>query len=172
MTGIFYFDILKAFQEEKVKYLVVGGFAVYLHGVHRVTNDLDVIISFDPVNLEKVKKVMNSLGYMPRLPGVKAEDLGNQKILGDWIKNRNMLVFTFFQPSSHYRQLDILLSHPLDFKTAFKRKKTIKSGGITINTVNSDDLIEMKKFSGRKQDLSDIEHLKRAAKFNGEKKEK
>ena len=169
---MFYLDILKAFQEEKVKYLVVGGFAVYLHGVPRVTNDLDVIISFDPINVNRVQKVMTALGYVPRLPGVKAEYLGNRQILDDWIKNRNMLVFTFFQPSSHYRQLDILLVHPLDFKAAYKRKKTIGSGGIKIKTVCTDDLIEMKKYSGRKQDLSDIEHLKRAAAINGKKKKK
>ena len=169
---MFYFDILKAFQEEKVKYLVVGGFAVYLHGVPRVTNDLDVIISFDPENVMKVQKVMAALGYVPRLPGVKTEYLANKEILDDWIKNRNMLVFTFFQPASHYRQLDILLVHPLDFNAAYRRKKTIESGKDKINIVTANDLIKMKKYSGREQDLSDIEHLKRAARINGKKKKK
>lgn len=167
---MFYFDILKSFQEEKVKYLVVGGFAVYLHGVPRVTNDLDIIISLDATNISKVQKVMASLGYVPRLPGVKAEDLADKKKLDDWIKHKNMLVFTFFQPTSHYRQMDILLLHPLDFKQAYKKKETAQSEGVKICTVCVDDLIAMKTFSGRKQDISDIEHLKRAAKINGKKK--
>gem|GEM_PF-1503455 len=133
---------------------------------------MDVIISFDSENIRKVQKAMASLGYVPRLQGVKAKDLANKVILEDWIKNRNMLVFTFFQPVSHYRQLDILLVHPLDFKAAYSRKITTKAEGIKINTVCADDLIEMKEYSGRKQDLSDIEHLKRAAKINGDKKKK
>lgn len=167
---MFYFDIIKAFQEEKVKYLVVGGFAVYLHGVPRVTNDLDIIISFDAANVCKIQKVMASLGYLPRLPGVKPEDLANKKKLDDWTKNKNMLVFTFFQPTSLYRQMDILLVHPLDFKRAYKKRETARSEGVKINAVCVDDLIAMKSFSGRKQDISDIEHLKRVAKINGKKK--
>ncbi len=65
--SMFYFDVLKTFYEEKVKYLVVGGLAVNLHGVPRVTNDIDIIISFDEINVRKIMRAASALGYVPRL---------------------------------------------------------------------------------------------------------
>ncbi|HXH18784.1 MAG TPA: hypothetical protein VNJ07_06835 [Chitinophagales bacterium] len=59
--------------------------AVNLHGVPRITNDLDVIISFSEDNVKKVEKVMHALGYHPRLPGVKPDDLSNEKLLKEWV---------------------------------------------------------------------------------------
>ncbi len=54
-----------------------------------------------------------------------------------------------------------MLVHPLDFSLAFKNRTVKNAQGIDINLVNIDDLIKMKSFSGRKQDLSDIELLEK-----------
>ena len=156
----FYFDVLKAFYQEEVKYLIVGGTAVNLHGVPRITNDLDVLISFDKENLEKAGRVMKKLGYVPRLPGVKAGDLADKKKLDDWIQHRNLKVFSYFQPSAQFRHVDILLVQPLNFEEAFKNKVVTSFEGVEFNIVSLQDLIKMKEFSGREHDLSDIELLK------------
>ncbi len=92
---------------------------------------------------------------------MKAEDLLDKGKIDDWVTAKNLKSFGFFQPSAEYRHLDILLVHPLDFDEAFKRKRTSEAQGMKIYFVNLKDLIVMKQFSGRAQDLSDIENLKK-----------
>ena len=51
---MYYFDILKEFFDRKIDYLIVGGLAVNLYGVPRVTQDIDIIIALDKENIFKL----------------------------------------------------------------------------------------------------------------------
>ena len=64
---MYYFDILKELFDRKIDYLIVGGLAVNLYGVPRVTQDIDIIIAFDKENIFKLNEVFKSLGYVPCL---------------------------------------------------------------------------------------------------------
>ena len=92
---------------------------------------------------------------------MKPEDLADVNIRNSWIKDKNLVAFTFYHPSDHYKIVDVVIFHPLDFNTAYanRTEKSIKD--FRINLISIDDLITMKKFSGRNQDLSDIELLKK-----------
>ena len=156
---MYYFDFLQKLFEHNIQYLIVGGLAVNLYGVPRVTQDIDIIIAFETSNLLRLRNVLKELGYVPRLPGVNPEDLADAEKREDWINNRNLKAFSFYHAKDFYKAVDIVLVHPLDFNVAFKNRTVKKAQGTDINLVNIDDLIKMKSFSGRKQDLSDIELL-------------
>jgi len=156
---MYYFDFLQKLSEHNIQYLIVGGLAVNLYGVPRVTQDIDIIIAFETSNLSRLSNVLKELGYVPRLPGVNPEDLADAEKREDWITNRNLKAFSFYHAKDFYKAVDIVLVHPLDFNSALKNRTVKKAQGIDINLVNIDDLIKMKSFSGRKQDLSDIELL-------------
>jgi hypothetical protein len=161
---MYYFDVLKALQSKQVRYLIIGGLAVNLYGVPRLTQDIDLIISTDRPNVLKIVTLLKNLGYVPRVP-VDPEDLADPAKVKDWTTNRNMKAFSFYHRKDAYKVVDIVLVHPLDFEVAFKNRtvKTVKD--VEISLASLDDLIRTKKESGRQQDLSDIEMLKKVRKF-------
>ena len=163
---MYYFDILKELFDHNIHYLIVGGLAVNLYGVPRVTQDIDIIIALDEENICKLNGIFRSLGYVPRLPGVDPEVLADPAVREDWIANKNLKAFSFHHMKDAYKTVDIILAHPLDFAKAFQDKTIKKAKGIDINLVSVDDLIAMKSFSGRKQDLSDIELLKKVQQYD------
>ncbi len=167
---MFYFEVFKAFYQEKVKYLVVGGLAVNLHGVPRVTYDIDIIIPTDRDNVLKLNSTLRALGYVPRLP-VNPDDMADEKTLKNWIENRNMRAFSFYHKKEHNKVVDIVLEHPLDFTEAFQRGDRKKVGDIEIYVASIDDMITMKKVSDRPKDRSDMEMLKEALKIMEQKNE-
>ena len=161
---MFYFEVFEAFYREKVKYLVVGGLAVNLHGVPRITYDIDIIISTDRDNVLKINRTLRDLGYVPRLP-VDPDDMADEKTLKDWVENRNMKAFSFYHKKENRKVVDIVLGHPFDFTKAFQRSSIKKVDDIEIYVASIDDMISMKKLSNRPKDLSDIEMLKEALKI-------
>ena len=161
---MYYIEILKAFQAENVRYLIIGGLAVNLYGVPRVTPDIDLVISTEKSNILKLIDVLKQLGYVPRFP-VDPEDLTDPAKVEDWTKNRNMTAFCFYNKTENYKVVDIVLVHPLDFESSFKNKTVKKVNGVDVFIASFDDLVRTKEASGRPQDLSDIKMLKKVRKL-------
>jgi hypothetical protein len=155
---MYYAEVFEALNREKVRYLVVGGIAVVLHRVMRLTADLDLMIDLQKSNLEKFIKIMAALGYGPKLP-VKAAELADpaKRIL--WINEKNMKAFTFVHSKQEFKVIDVFVDEPIPFAAAYKRKQTVKAGELPIDVISMDDLIALKKISARPQDLADIEML-------------
>ncbi len=84
---MYYFEVLEALYNNRVRYLIVGGLAVNLYGVPRVTQDIDLIISTSKSNILKVISILKNLGYAPRLP-VNPNDLTEPDKVKDCRKNR------------------------------------------------------------------------------------
>ncbi len=162
---MYYFEILKELFNREIDYLIVGGLAVHLYGVPRVTQDIDIIISFEKENIFKLNEILRNLGYVPRLPGIDPQELADPIVRGDWIANKNLKAFSFYHKKDSYKAVDIVLVHPLDFSQAFQNKTIKKVEDIIINLVSLNDLITMKSFSSRQQDLSDIELLRKIQEF-------
>jgi hypothetical protein len=167
---MYYFDVLEGLYKNKIEYLIVGGLAVNLHGVPRVTYDIDIIISTDRDNVLKLNKILMGLGYVPRLP-VNPDDMADEKTLKDWIENCNMKAFSFYHKENNYRVIDIVIEHPLSFIEAFQHRVVKKVDDIEIYVARLDDMISMKKVSNRSKDLSDMEMLKEALKIMEQKDE-
>lgn len=161
---MYYFELLKELHKNNVKYLIVGGLAVNLYGVPRVTQDIDIIISLEKKNVLALCRTMKKINYIPRLP-INPEEMANPLTLRDWIKKKTMKAFSFYHQKKNYRVVDIILVHPLNFNVAQTHKKTLTVRNIKVPLVSIDDLICMKQTSGRPVDISDIKMLKKAKKI-------
>jgi hypothetical protein len=166
---MYYFEILESFYKNKVKYLIVGGLAVNLYGVPRLTQDIDLIISTKKQNILKINSVLKDLGYILRLP-VDPKDLTDSGKVMDWVENRNLKAFSFYHKKDSFKVIDILLVHPLQFEESFKNKTVKKAKDIKIYLASLNDLIKTKEFSGRMQDSCDIKMLKKISKYLGSEK--
>lgn len=157
---LYYDDILGRLYEKKVKYLIVGGLAVNLYGIPRVTQDIDIIISTDKENISRIVQVLTELGYTPRLP-VDPMEMSDPEKVRSWIENRNLKAFSFYHRRDQFKVIDILLAHDIDFDRAFDDRTIKKFDDIEIYLISLKDLIEMKKDAGREQDQSDVRMLNR-----------
>lgn len=157
---MFFEEIFNNLNENGVDYVVVGGVALVLHGAVRLTADLDLMVDLNEDNLKKFVEVMNKLGYRPKVP-VKAESFIDSKTRSKWIKEKNMKVFTFYHPAEAVNLVDVLVDEPLSYEKVKGDAVKVISGNISIPIVSIKNLIELKRISGRKQDIADIAALEK-----------
>lgn len=145
-------ELITAIKSEKINYMVVGGYAVNFHGYSRNTADIDLVIKFTLSNLKKMELLLKRMGLVSRLP-IDAASVFNFR--DEYIKNRNLIAWNFFNESDPTEQVDILITHDVsDFKS-----EVFRVGQLEIKVISKDDLIKMKKRSGRDKDLLDIKEL-------------
>ncbi len=155
-----YLTIFKKLNEKKIRYLLAGGIAVNLHGIPRMTYDIDLIVDLEDKNLEKFLQLLKGWGFKPKIP-VDIMDFAEKEKREDWIKNKNMKAFNLVNPKWAVSEIDILINTPIDYKIASKGIKYFVVQNIAIPTVSIDDLIKMKQKTDREQDKADIKYLKR-----------
>ncbi|MGB9721386.1 MAG: DUF6036 family nucleotidyltransferase [bacterium] len=153
-------DILRILEQEKVKYAVIGGLAVVLYGYVRFTRDIDLVINFSKDNVKRFLKAMTILKFKPG-PPVEPMDLADKQKRTAWINEKNAKVITFYNPEQQLLQIDILLTTELAQIKTVKRK----IDDLEISVIDYEDLIEMKRQSGRSFDLIDIEKLEELKKM-------
>ncbi|MFQ6093315.1 MAG: DUF6036 family nucleotidyltransferase [bacterium] len=155
---MYYEEIFLKLNEKKVKYVVVGGVALVLHGVIRMTVDLDLMIKMEEDNVARFISAMEELGYKPKVP-VPAEDFKNPAKRRQWRDEKGMEVLSFFHPEKPLRLVDVFVEEPIDYTEIDAAKKVVKAKGIDIPLVSIRHLKQLKSKSGREQDLADIEAL-------------
>ena len=165
-----YRNILKRLQDEKFEYLIVGGLAVNLHGYTRATADLDIVILLSEENIRKFVSVIKSLNYKPRVP-VELEDFISKENRKKWIEEKNMKVFSVYNPEDEAEHIDILIQYNLNFEEAYKKKVVYNVGGINIPVISIPDLIRLKEEANRRIDELDIAALKKIMELQNEKKD-
>jgi len=144
--------LIDGLKKEKINYMIVGGYAVNFHGYSRNTVDIDLIIKFSLVNLKNIEKFLNQMGMISRLP---IDAISVYKFRDEYIKNRNLLAWNFYNEEDPTDQIDILINHDVsDFKS-----EKFRVGLLEFKVITKEDLIKMKKKSGRKKDLLDIKEL-------------
>jgi len=156
---ILYGEILRAFQKQKVKYVLVGGIAVNLLGSLRSTADMDIVVKMSNDNLRKVVSILKKKGYHVKQP-VDPMGIADKKIRRDWIHNKHMKAFNFYK-EDELKEVDIIIESPVSYEEARNDALKIKVEGITLPVISIDNLIKMKKNTGRSVDKFDIEELKR-----------
>ena len=152
-------DIFAALNAAHVKYLVVGGLAVVLHGVSRFTWDVDLTVELTTDNLDRLAKALKRLGFVPRVPA-PVQGLADAATRRHWVQQKHMTVFSFIQRTSPPRVVDILLNPPGRFDAIHRRRAIVKAWGIAVPLVPVDVLVKMKQAAGRPQDLFDAQALK------------
>jgi len=156
---ILYEEVLKEFQKQKVRYVLVGGIAFNLLGGYRNTLDMDILAEMTDDNLRKIVKILQKHGYRVKQP-VAPMNIANKAIREDWIKNKNMKAFNFYKGQDSYEEIDIVIDSPISFKVADKDAVKINIGKLVLKVISRKNFIKMKKVSGREKDLRDIEEIK------------
>jgi hypothetical protein len=166
---MFYVELFRRLEEAKVRYLVVGGIAVNLHGVNRLTHDVDLMIALDAGNLARFVAVAKRYSFKPVVP-VAIDDLADAAKVRDWIENKHMLAFGLRPQNPVEPTVDILVKPPLDFEAAYARRVVAEVDGQAIAIAAVADLIVMKTGTGRAKDQDDIAMLKRLEELGGTRK--
>ncbi|GHB26307.1 DUF6036 family nucleotidyltransferase [Mongoliitalea lutea] len=139
-------DFIESLNKFDVEYILIGGYAVVLHGYHRTTGDLDIWVNQTESNFNKLLKAFSFFGFPTHAIDLKR-----------FLNADDYNVFTFGRPPM---AIDIVTSiQGVDFENAMKNIKKIEVQGIEINLLSMSDLVSTKKASGRYKDLDDLDNL-------------
>ena len=135
-------EFIQCLNKNRVRYLLVGGWAVGIYGNPRATKDIDFLIAIDDENIRHLLAALYEFGA----PTVESK--------------------VFQEPGNVYRigsspiQIDIINSASgIDFEDCYSRRQTLASDEVEISVISRVDLVRNKKASGRHRDLADVEFL-------------
>ena len=137
-------EFIQSFNDSDVRYLVIGGYAVALHGYPRYTKDLDVWIELSAENAARVIRALAQFGFGSL--GLQAQDLlvPDQVIQLGYAPNR----------------IDLITTAPgVDFETCYTSRVEVEIEGVAVNFIDLENLRRNKQAAGRLQDLADLENL-------------
>lgn len=137
-------DLLKIFNANQVKYLVVGGYAVVQYAEPRFTKNLDLWVHVDKKNAALVYESLKEFGApLENLTEADFMEMGY-----------------FYQMGNPPVRVDILMGIPgIDFENAWKNKTEADFDGLSVLFIGKEDLIKAKRASGRPQDMIDADLL-------------
>lgn len=151
---MFFEKIIKALNAAEIEFVVVGGYAVALHGAVRGTVDLDLALKWNQQNVVNCEKALNEIGFISKIP-VNAKDIFSFR--DEYIKNKNLVAWNFYNPSNPAELVDVIITYNLAKKDIqYKKFKNYQ-----IPVLSKKALVVMKKQSARPQDLLDAEALEK-----------
>lgn len=156
-----YLDIFRALDEYRVDYLLVGGLAMNLHGVPRMTMDIDLVLLMDDQNLDRFIACAGILQLSPCVP-VPLAALKSPEQRKTWFEQKHMIAFGLQDAQARMpTMVDVLIAPAIDIKAAMQRALVRDLNGTPVRLASIEDMIKLKQGTGRAQDESDIEHLER-----------
>lgn len=158
--------LIKELSGADIKYVICGGVACVLQGVERATYDLDISVSFERANIEKIIEVTKKFGLVPRIPE-PVENLFDENKRNRWVNEKGALVYTFISGNSPL-QLDIFLSYPKTYDELFQNSEEIEIENLKIKVSSVEDLIFVKKHIHPMRDKDKLD-IKELEKIYGEK---
>lgn len=136
-------EFIELLNDNKVKYLIIGGYAVGFYSRPKFTNDLDIWIDNSDENALKMVNVLQLFGFAGL--GLSSTDF----------TGLNQVIQLGVAPI----RIDLLIGLGIPFNLAYRQKVKGRYFGIQANFVSRKDLIELKKQAGRKKDLDDIDWI-------------
>jgi hypothetical protein len=153
-----YPKLFEELNKRDVKYVVVGGLAVVLHGHPRLTMDADLVVALDSNNARSAIEGLLSLGFTARIP-VDPVTFALPEVRRAWIENKNMLVFSMADPKNPFFAVDLFVDPPIPYEELAPSAEWKEVDGVQVHVCSLADLLRMKRLSGRPEDLSDIKAL-------------
>lgn len=150
---MFYEQIISRFNAAGVRYAIVGGVAVNLHGYVRMTTDLDILLLMEDTNIAKAIQVLMDEEFTCKIP-IDPAGLADPATRQDWIENKNLKALNFYRTP---QEVDIVVVSPVLFEVAEKLIFLVR--GVKYPVLSIKDLIRMKAASNRAKDQEDIRQL-------------
>ncbi|MCO6490009.1 MAG: nucleotidyltransferase [Phaeodactylibacter sp.] len=148
-------EFIELLNAHEVKYLVVGGYAVSMHGYPRYTKDIDFWIWLNETNISQLINAIEEFGF------------GSLELRQEDFMDPENIIQLGYEPN----RIDLLVEiDGVEFESCYKNKTEIEIEGVTVNFINVNDLIKAKKTAGRLQDLADAENLEKVKDKQGDKK--
>jgi len=141
-----FLEFIALCNKHEVRYLVIGGYAVSIHGYPRSTKDMDVCIEMSEENAAKMVRVIKDFGF------------GSLNLSEIDFLNKDFITQLGYEPL----RIDIL--NDLDgvlFVEAWINKKVVDLSGVRINFIGYNELLKVKEKAGRPQDIADVNMLKK-----------
>ncbi|KAF0109181.1 MAG: hypothetical protein FD146_225 [Anaerolineaceae bacterium] len=137
-------EFIQSLNDNGVRYLVIGGYAVAFHGHPRYTKDMDIWISMDAENAANIVKALEQFGFASL--GLQASDFTAP----------DQIVQLGYPPN----RIDMITSTlGVDFEPCYAVRVQAEIDGVQVNFIDLESLKRNKKAVGRHQDLADIESL-------------
>lgn len=137
-------EFIKSLNDNGVHYLVVGGYAVAVHGHPRYTKDMDVWVEINPENAPKIVKALTQFGF------------GSLELTEKDFLDPDRVVQLGYPPN----RIDILTTiSGVRFEDCYKSRVEVEMEGVKVNFIDLKNLKKNKQASGRHQDLADLENL-------------
>lgn len=140
-TPVSYVDVFDSLERDHVRYVVVSGMAVVLHGYVRPIVDLDIVIDGAPDEARRAMHALNLLGFVPSLP----------------LPLSVVTVMRMFDRSQ--REVDVFVRYHIPFEELWAHSENVRVGDHVARVVSPDHLIQAKRITGRPHDLLDVEGL-------------
>lgn len=137
-------EFIQSLNDNDVRYLIIGGYAVAFHGHPRYTKDLDVWIELETENAANMIKALDQFGFSSL--GLKTEDF----------LNPDEIIQLGYPPN----RIDIFTTvKGVDFESCYASKVEVTIDEVVMSFIDLENLKKNKKATGRLQDLADIENL-------------
>jgi hypothetical protein len=149
-------EVFRALSREGVRYKVIGGIALNLHGLVRATEDLDIFVDPEPSNVDRLKVALQSVFSDPEIEQISAADLGGE-----------YPAIQYLPPGGNF-SIDILARLGTAFDYASIESEDANVEGVTVSVATPRMLYRMKRDTVRPQDRADAERLRREFSIEGE----
>lgn len=137
-------EFIELLNEHNVEYVLVGGYAVILHGYPRYTGDIDFLVKPDMNNAKKVTAVLKEFGF------------GSLNVTPEEFSKPDFVLQLGYPPV----RIDLITSiSGVSFEEADNNKATLTIDDLVVPVLGLKQLRANKKASGRHKDLDDVEHL-------------
>jgi hypothetical protein len=153
-----FLTVLSEFQERNVRYVLVGGLAVLLHGVDRLTADIDLVVDLAPEQASKAVETLLALGFKANAP-VDARQFADAAVRERWKRESGMLVLSFWDPQNRRPTVDLFAAYPMDFESLYRDSLLLPLATADVRVASVAHLIAIKRAAGRPKDLDDANRL-------------
>ena len=140
-------ELIEAFENHEVQYVLVGGYAVNFYGYVRSTQDIDFLVMPSLENAQNLMKALSDFGF------------GGAGIPQEYFEREGTAVHLGVEPN----RIDLLTSlKGITNVTIFENVERVEFGGVLLNMIAYDDLLAAKRHSERPRDLADVDELQRS----------
>jgi hypothetical protein len=130
-TSVHFEDVLERLEGEGVRYVVVGGLALILHGFDRPTSDLDIVVDRAPAEAARAMRTLTKAGFVPTIP-------------------LPLTYVTVLRMSDRKgREIDVFARFQVPFAELWAGSELVRSSGTTVRVASVADLIRAMQLSGR-----------------------